>query len=76
MKPKRVLILAATTGYQTRAFEETAKSIGLDHSSSYPFPADGAMVADGRRQLEPLSRSHRADWRLDGVSPPRKLLQV
>jgi hypothetical protein len=27
---KRILILAATTGYQTRVFEETARAMGLD----------------------------------------------
>ena len=27
---KRVLLVAATTGYQTRAFDETARRIGLD----------------------------------------------
>jgi hypothetical protein len=28
--PKRVVVVAATTGYQTRVFEETARTIGLD----------------------------------------------
>jgi biotin carboxylase len=50
-KPKRVLVLAATTGYQTRVFEEAARRIGFepvmatDRCLHLPDPwGDGAVA--------------------------------